>query len=187
MMSLHALTRIVEPPAKPLDVPRPEDWAAVEAKIGTALPSDYKHFVQTFGLGKLSDFIWIYNPFTRYKYVNLVAQISMQRDVLREVKKQPGAVPFNIFPEIGGLLPLGGTDNGNTLFWLTRGSPEHWRIAINEARGPEWNTFKLDLTSLLAALLSRKIRCTVFPDDFPAPQPSFCVPAFQPGKEPPTI
>jgi hypothetical protein len=184
-MSVEALKRILTPPERPMDAGAPEQWAAVEAAIGTPLPADYKEYIQTYGLGNIDHFITIYTPFTQYKYVNLVEQQKMKLDALRALQYEE--IPFKLFPEMGGLLPVGITENGDVLYWITRGTPEHWPVAINEARGPEWEQLKLDITSVLAALVSRRIRCGVFPDEFPSANPSFVQPNFDGKRQPPKI
>jgi hypothetical protein len=153
------------PPAQPVETSGTVRWADVEQRIGTPLPDDYKQFVDEYGTGAVAGFLWIFNPFSSHRYVNLLEQVPAELDSLRRLENEE--LPFSLFPQIGGILPFGATDNGNILFWRTRGTPNNWSIVIFQARGPKFQEFRTSLTSLLAQLLMRRIRCEVLPADFP--------------------
>lgn len=57
--ALDALVGLCSPPTQP---PSQVDWTQVEAALGTALPTDYKHIVQTYGSGLFDDTIWLLAP-----------------------------------------------------------------------------------------------------------------------------
>lgn len=170
-MSLTELLGVLTPPIHPADPAAPDGWRSIESSIGTPLPEDYKRYIETFGTGGIDGFIWIFNPLARNPNVNLIQQIPSELEALRALKHE--VIPFPLFPEIGGLLPFGATDNGNVLYWLTRGNPEDWPIVIYEGRGPKHQVFKLEMTALVAKLLAGTVRCDVFPTDFPRRPASF--------------
>ena len=58
-MSLARLKRLVPPVGRGRSY---IDWADVERAMGTALPTDYKQMVETYGVGSLDDFIWVMQP-----------------------------------------------------------------------------------------------------------------------------
>lgn len=63
------------------------------------------------------------------------------------------------------MLPWGITDNGDILYWLTKGdNPDAWTIAINESRGPLWEEFDMDMSTLLAKMVSGEVESKVFGD-----------------------
>lgn len=167
-MSIKNLTQVVVPPPVPIEAGRIEEWDAIERRIGTILPKDYRDYIATFGTGYLSDFIWIFNPFAQKPSLNLIKQIPIRLGALAEIKQQfPNDVPFALFPEHGGVLPCGATGNGDCLYWLTNGHPSEWPILINESRGPDWARFDTNLTEFLAKILNREVVCDIFPPDFP--------------------
>ena len=167
-MNIENFTRVLRPPATPIENGSAEEWAIIERHIGTELPQDYKDFVNTFGTGYIGAFIWIFNPFARKPTLNLPSQIRVRLDALREIKQQlPGDVSYRLFPEPGGLLPCGATGNGDCLYWLTGDNPDKWPILVNESRGPDWARFNMGVTDFLAGVLRRDIVCNIFPPDFP--------------------
>jgi hypothetical protein len=52
----------------------------------TPLPADYKDFIDAYGPGYVSEFIWVLSPFIDNEYYNLVRQAELQLGALRELK-----------------------------------------------------------------------------------------------------
>ena len=50
-MAIEELCEIIEPPKFPLDAKRPRSWKAVERRLSTPLPHDWRDFALTFGTG----------------------------------------------------------------------------------------------------------------------------------------
>ncbi|RFU40217.1 hypothetical protein DZF91_18230 [Actinomadura logoneensis] len=74
---------------------------------------------------------------------------------------------FPIFPEPGGLLHWGATQNGDSCLWLTTDTdPERWDIVVTD--GGDWWHFHGTFVDFLVGVMERKIRCPIFPDDFPS-------------------
>jgi hypothetical protein len=148
-------------------------WSAVEESLGVNLPDDYKQFIEAYGSGRINELIWILNPFSANENINLERQSHTQAKVLEELRAIGEDIPFNVFPTSGGLLPFGITDNGDVLYWITRGAPNDWIVVVNEARGSDWQIFEQNMTSFLASVLQHEIVCSVFPRNFPGPFPMF--------------
>ncbi|MEV6204206.1 SMI1/KNR4 family protein [Streptomyces sp. NPDC051771] len=55
---MEQVTRIVPPPAQPA----PRAWDEVEARLGTALPQDFKDLVDTYGGGAFDETIRMLEP-----------------------------------------------------------------------------------------------------------------------------
>jgi hypothetical protein len=101
-------------------------------------------------------------------------QIEPVLSAIRELKKDwSDQHPYKLFPEPGGLLPFGGSDNGDTLFWLTLGEPDNWPIVVNAARDSDYEKFECDMTDFITGVLTRQIRCSIFPEGFPSARPAF--------------
>jgi hypothetical protein len=75
----------------------------------------------------------------------------------------------------GELLPVAGTDNGDTLYWVIEdpNDPETWTITGNEARNTIWPRFPGGIADFLLAVFSRRTRFPIFPRDFPSRSPRF--------------
>jgi hypothetical protein len=170
---MHDLEAVLRPPRRPSRIV--PDWATVEADIGTRLPSDYKWFIDTYGVGRVDDFLSVFYPASNNTYIRLKDQIARQLGAYRTLRETwPKDIPYPLFPELSGILPWGITDNGNVCVWRTvSANPDEWPVAVNESRGPKWDTFAGSMTAFLADVLSRRYECSVFPDDFPSTSPKF--------------
>ena len=171
-MSVQELIAVLPPPAEPRETQG--DWAKVEAEIGTALPADFKDYIARYGTGVVCDFLWPLNPFAANDNINLLTEIRFQLETLRATREKfPKRFTYAIFPEPGGYLPWGRSENGDVMHWKTVGAPDEWTVAVTDARAPEWEEFAESMTGFLAKLLKREIVCSIFPDDFLDDGPTF--------------
>jgi len=168
-MAIGDLTALVAPPNSPTEVPKHPDWDIVEGELALSLPSDYKDFVTQYGSGLLGNFIRVFNPFASSEYLALVPCVQRISKIRSESKTTEGdeEVPYGIYPNSPGIVPWGNDENGNTLYWLTDGSPENWPIVVGEGRGRRWEQFALPMTTFLAKALKGDAKCNIWPDDFP--------------------
>jgi hypothetical protein len=172
-MSIDRLKTLLPLPTERPPKHEPEAWASVERTL-TPLPADYKDFIDEYGPGYVSEFIWVLSPFIENEYYNLMRQTELQLGALRELKaKHKNEVPYDLFPAKGGLLPFALTDNGDVLYWKTDGEPASWSVAVNASRDPECEEFRTDMTDFLADIITRKRACRIFPNDFPSGPPTF--------------
>ena len=164
-MTLPELTEILSPPEAPVETGSPEEWSLVEEEIGTPLPADYKEYVATYGTGSIADFLWPYNPFSENRHLNLVWRVELHAGALRQIREEFGEeeVPYPPYPESGGLMSWAVSDNGDTLYWLMQGDPDHWRVVVNESRGPDFERFGESTTSFLAKLISGELNSEILP------------------------
>ena len=171
-MSVETLAEVLKPPANRVPF-NPGLWPEVEGRIGN-LPKDYRDFANDFGAGSIDDFAWVYIPLVGNPNLDLLQQIPSHERTLRALKGDPNySLPFKVKPEPGGLLPFGTTDNGDGLYWLTEGDPDEWKVVVLEGRAARWELFPETMTGFLAGLLTRRIRCAIFPSDFPRDEPRF--------------
>ncbi len=161
--AIGELSKLVPPPAAPKDVPAAADWAAIEKQLGTALPPDYKALVATYGTGAFAGFLWVFNPFTANTNLALVPSVKRRLDSERAFRNSnPGVSSHPLHPAKGGLLPWAITDNGDTLFWLTTGSPEQWPTLVNYARSVKYHRYDVGCAKFLARWLAGSLKPTPF-------------------------
>ncbi|WP_081651639.1 SMI1/KNR4 family protein [Cupriavidus sp. WS] len=172
-MSFARINEILPRPTTPVELPVNDDWSALEARLGIVFPQDYKQFIQEYGSGRIANFLWILNPFSKNSNINLENQLQIQRRVLADLSLYGESIPYGVFPVPGGVLPFGITDNGDMLYWLTLNKPEGWKIVVNESRSPEWEVFDLGFAEFLLQLIERRITCSAFPTNFPGHQVGF--------------
>ncbi|MBU7596733.1 Lsr2 family protein [Streptomyces sp. P38-E01] len=161
MTSLEHLAGICPPPS-PSAVPV-VDWRAVEEAVDFELPGYYKELASRYGPGAFGGFIRIHHPAAPTPWVDLtgpvpaIVRAQMERDQASSAYRPPHD------PQL--LFPVGVTDNGNYLFWVTdpEDRPDTWRVAVNEARGPRWYTHDGNLTDFLAGVLSGRLAIDLFP------------------------
>jgi hypothetical protein len=166
-MGLDRLLSITPPPATPLEPGVPDGWPWVEAELGTALPEDFKRFTELYGSGKFDDFLYLLNPFAADPAGNLVAARDGMLAAYAETRaKFPDRLPLPPWPEPGGVLPLGRSDNGNELYWLTGGEPASWPVVAFAARSTRHEVHQCPVTEFLARLLSGDLETHVFPERF---------------------
>ena len=160
---LDRLREIAPPPAEPLEPGVPERWPEVEAALGTALPADFKAFTELYGSGKFDDLLYLLNPFARDQAGNLVHEKDAMLAAYAETRaKFPKRLPLPPFPEPGGLLPLGRSDNGNELYWLTEGEPDAWGVVAFGGRSTRHEVHRHPVTGFLARLLAGELDTHVF-------------------------
>lgn len=165
------LTLLVPPPAMPREAEG--EWLNAEQEL-SALPSDYKELIRVYGTGCFDDFIWVLNPFSEQKHLNLLEQVRLARrayESLRDEFHEPQ--PFQFFPEKAGLLPFAITDNGDYLNWRTEGMPDQWCVVVSAGREPEYEVFDCSASKFLEGVLSGSLACKIFPADFPSANLSF--------------
>lgn len=140
-MSVQELLHVLKPPPVVRRPGVPELWPAVEAALGTPLPSDNKEFINHFGSGLICDFLRIYDPFLSDSTFDLgwIHNVIAMYQVF-DVKQFPDP----LFPATDGLLPCGKTDNGGIhMTWKTGGLPDTWPVAIIN-----FDTLRVDYLSM---------------------------------------
>lgn len=138
------------------------------------LPEEYKEIVATYGTGSFDGFLWILTPFSRNKHLNLLDRLPVAREAYASMLPLPTEYQrFPFFPQPGGLLPFGVSDNGDTLYWQTGAGGQQWPIVVGAARDPAYEIFDEPLGAFLGNILSGRQIVKLFPSDFPSKKPGF--------------
>lgn len=171
---MDKLNYILTPPEKPNNIGNEARWKDFFSVLGTELPPDYIKFIQTYGTGGVDNFLWILTPFVNDENVNFTVRQKEISDAYIQSKTSfPQYYKHNIYPQIGGLLPWGYTDNGDELYWLTTGKPDEWKVVVYESRSHINYTYSLRMVDFLFGLITKELVCEAFPDDFPSDEPQF--------------
>lgn len=170
-MSLAELRKLLPPPADPVDVPDVDAWRHTEEKLGTSLPSDYKQFLASYGTGRVDDFLDVFLPSSPESWNNLLDCLEAQRDTFDEIQRGGHPLSYGLLPAKPGLLPVGQTDNGDTIFYIVDGKPDAWKIAILSLRGRDVEVFDGGLVEFLIAAIRHQV--AAFPKDFARPTAAF--------------
>ncbi|WP_241253676.1 histone-like nucleoid-structuring protein Lsr2 [Streptomyces sp. W1SF4] len=168
MTGLTTLIRLCPPPPPALRIA----WQPVESALGMALPADYKQLAELYGPGVFCEFVHVHHPHGVTPFVNLTGPMParIRSDLRNDVAEGIFPVPHD--PD--RLFAVGGTDNGERIFWITDpvDEPDRWHIAVNEARGPRWFTFSGSLTEFLGSVFTGRTSVPQFPrgllDEAPA-------------------
>jgi hypothetical protein len=142
-MSIAKLLKVLPAPKKPI---ASVDWS----KLPFEVPDDYKQFMEHYGPGNLADYVHIWSPFGRNES-DLVVNAKRSADGLRSISAPVHRYAF--YPDKGGLLPFGRTDNSDILTWLPKGASSKWRVVVTDGIDayPTKKTFTEFLTGIVTA------------------------------------
>ncbi|MDX3432350.1 MULTISPECIES: hypothetical protein [Streptomyces] len=159
MAAMTALTTLCPPPGPTSNI----HWETVEATLGMPLPQDYKELADRYGPGVFNGFVHVYHPHGATEHADLTGPVPGRIRARLSRDREQGTHPVPYDPET--LFACAVTDNGEYLFWITdpAGDPDRWRIAVNQARGPDWFTYDGTLTAFLTAVLGGRIEVPLFP------------------------
>lgn len=166
MSSLDKLLRLIPPPAAPTCVPVASDWNHVQSELGVTLPEELRQFSTAYGLGTFrgaeTTALSIGCPGYRGYVGDIKAECQRLRDIRGAARNEDH--PFDVFPDPGGLLPLGLDECDVWLCWATTSAPESWPIVVRWTWGAQgMRTFHRPLSDLLLALFERKVELPCWP------------------------
>ena len=164
MSAIQELQKLLPPPKHPKN--NSGDWAAAEANLGLRLPEDFRQFTSLYGMVKICNYLCVYNPFA------FASHFASHRDLMIALNASYGEsphglerVPFPLYPEKGGLLPVIGTDNSDIISWITEGEPETWNLFAWFYPGRETVILETTVSQCLLDLLT--LKSPLLPDNIP--------------------
>jgi hypothetical protein len=127
MSGLEELTRALGAPESPR-YPDGGDWSEVEAYVGSALPGDFKAFLDTFGTGAICDELVVFHP---QGSAPLLPRMREQNEYFAAWRaRDADSFPYPFHPEPGGLISWGYDHGGDEHFFLPcDADPDRWKIA----------------------------------------------------------
>ncbi|MFD3533819.1 hypothetical protein [Streptomyces sp. NPDC058664] len=135
---------------------RTVDWAAVEARIGTALPGDYKRLAELFGRGAFDGFLRLQVPGGAFVSDDLVLHTEWLGEWARTHRSGIWE-PYEVYPAPGGLLEWANSEQAHQFYWLTEGpDPDRWPILAKEDVPDSWRRFDGTTAEFVYRLLADK-------------------------------
>lgn len=159
------LQAVMPPPAETRPAP---DWAAAEAALKTRLPGDFKRYTETWGPAYVGRFFYSCSPADPNPNVDLVENAEYVSHALSTLKgDHPDTYTAPVFPEEGGFLANGRTDNGDFLGWMTQGSdPDAWPAAVWGDEDGTPQVFQgIGFGEMMLGIVSGSLRPDAFPAD----------------------
>ncbi len=170
-MSIQTLIKIAPPPGVPVAAGTPELWPVIEEGLGTALPADYKEFINLYGAGDFFGFLSLVSPFALdgsvppdsllYRWAEAGARnYAGMKEHFGGIA--PEKFPFTAFPERNGLLAMGGYEYGGTIYWLTEGLPDTWGIVAYDEEFFEFRSYPITVTGFLVEWINGTLKPEFF-------------------------
>jgi hypothetical protein len=161
-MSIQALLEVAPPPLTPFEA-FAGPWEPIEAELGTALPQDYKDFVRLYGAGYFMEFLGVSVPRSKNPNTRFESEVGLICGTFADWDDEE--LPYPMWPDPGGLIPFGGTDNGDYLFWLPQGAPDDWGVVVWDRGMQQFEALNCRLTDFLAGLATGNVVPQEFPDN----------------------
>ena len=159
-MTIETLMAVIPTPVQPAGAFL-GPWEPIEAELGTPLPPDYKDLVRVYGSGHYMEFFGIHVP----RSPNLNIRLETQVPSICATFFDRDELAYPLWPDRGGLVPFGATDNGDFLFWLPRGTPEDWGVVVWDRGLWNFELLDCDVTTFIAGLATGEIIPKEFPED----------------------
>ncbi|GGZ39481.1 hypothetical protein GCM10010387_37150 [Streptomyces inusitatus] len=115
------------------------DWTAVESRLGTRLPNDYKRLHETFGEGLFDGFLNVHSP----------DDVIWHAEYAARVGQEPWE-PHPPFPAPGGVLHWANNEHHQSFAWVTEGpDPDRWGLYATYEGPEEGIRFECTMTEFL--------------------------------------
>ncbi|WP_328542417.1 SMI1/KNR4 family protein [Streptomyces sp. NBC_00371] len=145
------------------------NWAALEATLGTALPSDFRALAEAYPVLVIDDFLMVSVPLpgTEVSWAAGAREDEILQD-LYEMGDTEGYVPF---PQPGGLIGWADSNSGDSFYWRTSSpDPDAWPVVVRTDNA-EWYEFPVGAVEFLAGVYGGTIDVPGMPGDFPSDFP----------------
>lgn len=138
------------PPARE---PSPDDWAEVENYLGSALPGDFKAFLDAYGTGAICGELVVFHPLGSSPLLDRMRKIH--ESFGQSWRRDSDEYPFRFHPASGGLISWGYDYSGDEhFFWPCDPNPDRWKIVTN-INGADPEIFDGPFTDFVLAFIKR--------------------------------
>ncbi|WP_228022556.1 hypothetical protein [Streptomyces acidicola] len=130
------------------------DWTAVETRLGTALPGDYKRLVELFGYGAFDDYLQLLLAGGPPGSLDIVEFNEFWARTAATDGDGPWE-PYGLYPAPGGLLQWASTEQRTSFYWLTEDAdPNRWPILVTDDAYTNWDRFDGSTAAFIHRLLT---------------------------------
>ncbi|WP_244183999.1 hypothetical protein [Streptomyces cellostaticus] len=148
---------------------RSVDWTALEAGLGTALPSDFRSLAEAYPILVVDDFLSVSVPSPGAEAS--WASASREDEILQDLYEMGDTEDYVPFPQPGGLISWADSYSGDTFYWRTSSAdPDAWPVVVRGDNG-DWSEFPVGAVEFLAGVYGRTIDVPGMPRDFPSDCP----------------
>ncbi|MEV6978842.1 SMI1/KNR4 family protein [Kitasatospora sp. NPDC093806] len=128
MAGLDDLVQLFGPP--PVRDPSPDDWAEVEGYLGSALPGEFKAFLDAYGTGLICGELVVFHPRGSSPLLDRMRKIH--ESFGQSWRRDSDEYPFRFHPAASGLISWGYDYFGDEhFFWPCDADPDRWKIVTN--------------------------------------------------------
>ena len=162
---LDTLRQIAPPFAVVREMPSAADVKAAEAALNVSLPRDYVAFTTTWGHAYVGRFFHVFAPVPgKGGLVSMSQGVTYALSTLKA--HHPRTYTGLVYPEEGGFLAWGWTDNADYLGWMVTGSePDQWPAAVwGEEDGAPEVFDGMGFGQLMVGIVTGTIHPEAFPD-----------------------
>jgi hypothetical protein len=123
-------------------------WSEIEARLGSALPADFKRFCEVFGRGDFCDGFVVYST-GGGESLDLLDELASLRRIAETVF--PNNYESHALYVAGGsgLIPWGEVTQGHAFYWQAdSGDPDKWPVVMAAESG-EWLNFDMSMSEFI--------------------------------------
>jgi hypothetical protein len=163
----------------------PADWQAASRTLGATVPNDFRELVDAAGPGTIGHDTLLLQPFAANQDFDQIRRHRARMEDLEFLWEDEEQDPPEertkpeVFNEPGVRPVLWATSGlGFNLFWVARDDtdPAAWQIAVEPARGGQWEFLPGPATNLLLRLLRGEV-FTQYLTTLAAPEQHYFTPA----------
>ncbi|MFJ9871116.1 SMI1/KNR4 family protein [Streptomyces sp. NPDC101165] len=148
---------------------RSVDWAALEAALGTALPSDFRALAEAYPVLVVDDFLTVSAPPPGREAA--WASGVREDEILQDLYEMGDTEDYVPFPQPGGLISWAESNSGDSFYWKTSpADPDAWPVVVRTDNA-EWIEFPVGAVEFLAGVYGRTIDVPGMPRNFPGENP----------------
>ncbi|MER6471347.1 SMI1/KNR4 family protein [Streptomyces collinus] len=148
---------------------RSVDWAALEAGLGTALPSDYRSLAEAYPVLVVDDFLMVSSPAPGSEAS--WGSACRNNEILQDLYEMGDTEDYVPYPRPGGLISWAESNSGDVLYWRTSpADPDAWPVVLRTDNA-EWFEFPVGAVEFLAGVYGRTIDVPGMPGNFPGDDP----------------
>ena len=124
-----------------------------------AFPADYATLVNAVGPCDWLDHVSIFSP--GEKMNRLQSEFREDYPSLCELGMVPKEHRYSVYPDCGGIMCVGGNDNGGYIGWLTQGDTDKWPVVLMSDDGCDVEVHHRTLSCLLLGWINGEISSKV--------------------------